>query len=622
MKYFSFAIVAWFAGAPGSVRAQDVVTLLSPGSFQPSIEQLIPSLESKTGRKVQATFGAGGTNKQRVVRGDVFDVIILQPPYPEVLASGNVVAASATPLASVALGVAVRKGASKPDLSTPEAVKRAFLDAKSVSYPEEVGATAAQQFHGVLEKLGIAAQMGSKLKPGANGGAVLALVAKGDAEIGVTFMTGMNRPGIDVAGALPRELAPPVEFVGFVGAHAKDPAAAKAILDGLSSPEAQEVYKARGMQAGLHSVSLHAASTEFQIHNVAQVQQAAEVLPVDVNHDGKIDLVVLSAGTADLVWFENPNWERHVIAPNLHGMIYLAAWDTDGDGIPEIVVAHEFSSRPKQSPGVISLLKHHGDPRQPWSMSEIDRVPATHRMRVADIEGSGKKVLVMSPLAAADAEPPDYRGHVPLFFYRPSDWKRQLIDDSNQGLVHAVVATDWDHAGRDSILIGGFTGVRLYQLGKDNRWTHTELLKGDPAPWPKSGVSEVAVGHLGKERFLLTAEPWHGNQLVTYRQRDSVWQREVIDTLPFIHTIIAADFTGDGRDQLVSGSRDMPGGLYVYSFDGKQWNRELIDDGIAPASCASADLDGDGKPDIVCAGMTTNNVRWYENLNPAKSARR
>jgi molybdate transport system substrate-binding protein len=250
MKYVAPAMVVLVFGAACCVRAQDVVTLLSPGSFQPPIVQLIPNSESTTGHKIKAAFRAGGAIKQMVVRGDVFDVIIPQPPYTEALASGNIVAVSATPLASVALGAAVRKGAPKPDLSTPEAVKRTLLDAKSISYPEEAGATVARQLHAVVEKLGIAAQLESKMKPASNGPAALALVAKGEAEIGVTFLSGMNQPGVELAGAFPSELAPPVEFVGFAGAHAKDPAAAKAVLDYLSSPEATAVYKTHGMQAG------------------------------------------------------------------------------------------------------------------------------------------------------------------------------------------------------------------------------------------------------------------------------------------------------------------------------------------------------------------------------------
>src|SRR5712691_12378774 len=102
----------------------DEVTLVAPGGIRAAIEKLIPEFERLTGHRVRATFGSGGGTKQQVVRGEPFDVPIVQPPYPDVLASGNVVASSETPLATVAVGIAVRKGARKPDISTPEAVKR------------------------------------------------------------------------------------------------------------------------------------------------------------------------------------------------------------------------------------------------------------------------------------------------------------------------------------------------------------------------------------------------------------------------------------------------------------------------------------------------------------------
>ena len=196
-------------------------------------------------------------------------------------------------------------------------------------------------------------------------------------------------------------------------------------------------------------------------------------------------------------------------------------------------------------------------------MTEIDRLPGTHRMRLADIDGSGKKVLITSPVAAA-TDPPEYRGNVPLNFYRIGEWKRQLIDNSNEGIVHGVTPVDWDHSGRDSILIAGFTGVRLYQVDKAGHWTHTELTKADPSPWPKGGASEIAVAHLGAERILATVEPWHGNEVAVYRERDSVWQREVIDdTLAYGHALLANDFSGDGKKPA---DRRMPGsgGLSVY----------------------------------------------------------
>jgi len=253
LKYLIWsAIVAIALGNPYSANAQtSEITLIAPGGIRAAVEQLIPGFERKTGHKVKATFGSGLGTKQQVARGEAFDVPIVQPPYPEVLASGNVVAGSATTLASVAVGVAVRKGTPKPDISTPDAARKTLLAAKSIAYPNPAGGAAAGvSFDETLKKLGIAGQVESKLKRAQGGAGAMAMAAKGEAEIGLTFLSEMGDPGIDVVGPLPAEISTPTTLVGFVSAHAKDPAAAKALLDYLSSPEAAAVYKAQGMKPG------------------------------------------------------------------------------------------------------------------------------------------------------------------------------------------------------------------------------------------------------------------------------------------------------------------------------------------------------------------------------------
>jgi molybdate transport system substrate-binding protein len=92
---------------------------------------MIPDFERKTGHTVKATFGSGGGTKKRVMSGELFDVPIVQPPLPEVLATGHVIAGTETPLAVVPVAVAVRKGVPKPDISTPDAVSRMLLAAKA-----------------------------------------------------------------------------------------------------------------------------------------------------------------------------------------------------------------------------------------------------------------------------------------------------------------------------------------------------------------------------------------------------------------------------------------------------------------------------------------------------------
>jgi molybdate transport system substrate-binding protein len=244
------ALAGMLCGTPAAL-AQTEVTVVGPGGVRSAVEKLIPGFEKKTGYKVKATFGSGIGTKQQVARGEAFDVPIVQPPYPEVLASGNVVVSSAKPLATVAVGVAVRKGTPKPDISTPDAVKRMLLAAKSVTYPDPaVGAAAGVSFEDTLKKLGILDQMQPKLKRARGGAAAMQAVAKGEAEIGLTFLSEMDEPGLDVAGPLPRAISTPTSLVGFVSAHAKDPKAAKALLDYLSSPEAAPVYRSSGMEPG------------------------------------------------------------------------------------------------------------------------------------------------------------------------------------------------------------------------------------------------------------------------------------------------------------------------------------------------------------------------------------
>jgi molybdate transport system substrate-binding protein len=253
MKYLlPSAMIAAFALAniPGAGAAE--VTLIAPGGIRAAVEQMIPAFEKKTGHKVKPTFGSGNGTKAQIAKGDAFDVPIVQPPYPEVLASGNVVAASETPLAHVAVGVAVRPGTPHPDISTPEAVKKMLLSAKSISYPDPAGGAAAGvSFNETLKKLGITDEMKPKIKLAMGGAAAMAALAKGEVDIGLTFVSEIiTEPGVEVVGPLPASISTPTRLVGFVGAHSKEPAAAKELVNYLSSADAAKVYKERGMVPG------------------------------------------------------------------------------------------------------------------------------------------------------------------------------------------------------------------------------------------------------------------------------------------------------------------------------------------------------------------------------------
>src|SRR5450631_1588296 len=146
------------------VANADEVTLIAPGGIRAPIQKMIPDFERKTGHTVKATFGSGNGTKQQVMNGEPFDVPIVQPPLAEVISTGHIVPESETPLATVAVAVAVRKGAPKPDISTPDAIRKMLLAAKSVAFPDGArGAAAGVSFDQTLKTLGIAEQMQPKI---------------------------------------------------------------------------------------------------------------------------------------------------------------------------------------------------------------------------------------------------------------------------------------------------------------------------------------------------------------------------------------------------------------------------------------------------------------------------
>jgi molybdate transport system substrate-binding protein len=257
VKYLvsSVVVVALLLGNSYGARAQTEITLLAPGPMRAPLDKLIAGFESKTGDKVKVTYGAGSRDtapygtRQLVARGGALDVSIMFAPFPAALSSGNIVPNTATTLAGIVLGVSVKKGAPKPNISTPAAVKRMLLEAKSVTIVDPAQGTLGGEAMDVLKKLGIAEQVQSKLKIVEGSQVSEAMVAKGEADVFLgPQVSDKLLDGVDLVGALPRSVSTPVAAVGFVSSKAKDPKAAKALLQYLKSREAEAAYKAAGMQ--------------------------------------------------------------------------------------------------------------------------------------------------------------------------------------------------------------------------------------------------------------------------------------------------------------------------------------------------------------------------------------
>src|SRR5262245_50392894 len=254
----TLACAAW-SGA--SAQAQSEITLLAVGPMRAPTQKIITGFEAKTGRKVKVTYGNGVETRRTVAKGQPLDVSIIIAPFPGALTSGSILLDSATPIVSILTAVGVPKGRPKPDISTPDAVKKALLAAKRIGYEDPDFTVAGQGPWETLTKLGIADQVAPKseveLGPGAQGISPEATrnaiktatrLANGDIDIGMLMLSDMlpDKDKYDIVGVLPRSVSTPVAVVGFISTHASDPAGAKALLQYLASSDAQTIWKEAG----------------------------------------------------------------------------------------------------------------------------------------------------------------------------------------------------------------------------------------------------------------------------------------------------------------------------------------------------------------------------------------
>jgi molybdate transport system substrate-binding protein len=256
-------VLALVFGSGASARAQGEITLLAVGPMRAPTQKIVDNFQAKTGFKVKVTYGNGAETRRTVAKGQPLDVSLIIAPFPGALTSGSIVLSSATPIVGILTAVAVPKGRPKPDISSPAAVKKALLAAKSIGYEDPDFTVAGQGPWEALNKLGIADQVAAKsqveLGPGAQGISPSATnnaiktskrLENGDIDIGLLMLSDMlpEKDKYDIVGVLPRKICTPVAVVGFISTHASDPAGAKALLQYLASPEAAAIWKDAGYE--------------------------------------------------------------------------------------------------------------------------------------------------------------------------------------------------------------------------------------------------------------------------------------------------------------------------------------------------------------------------------------
>lgn len=353
-----------------------------------------------------------------------------------------------------------------------------------------------------------------------------------------------------------------------------------------------------------------------------------QVSIADVNHDKKVDVLTLGKTVR---WLENGSWEAFPITGRqTQGNIDLAPRDIDGDGQVDLAVASDFKLE-EPGRGKLQWLRRQDHLSKEWQLIPIADVPSIHRIRWADIEDSGRQVLVSASILGRTAKAPRI-GEVGArlsFFRVPDDplrdrWTEELIDDQLP-VIHGLLVYDFDGDGRDDLLTASFEGVHLFQArghGKDLTWMKTHLAAGDQdgANPAARGSSEIQVGRMKSGGcFLATIEPWHGNKVAVYTRpnRSGIpWNRHVIATsLEGGHALAALDINEDGYDEIVAGYRGKNGGVLLFKGvddTGTRWTAEILDQGtLACQGMFVADVAGTGHSALVGIGGSSHNVKLF-----------
>jgi molybdate transport system substrate-binding protein len=249
-RAFVFAIAGILLLA-GVASAAEVRVMIS-GGLAAAYKELVPEFERLTGNTIITAYGPSmGTTVNaipvRLERGEPADVLIMVGyALGDFIKQGKVVADSRVDLVTSPIGIAVKSGAPKPDISSAETVKRALLAAKSIAYSDS--ASGVYVSTEMFQKLGIADEMKDKARkiPATPVGEI---VAHGDAELGFQQISELKPvPGIDIVGQLPPELQKITVFSAGIASVSKEPEAGKALIKFLASPAAAPVIIASGME--------------------------------------------------------------------------------------------------------------------------------------------------------------------------------------------------------------------------------------------------------------------------------------------------------------------------------------------------------------------------------------
>jgi molybdate transport system substrate-binding protein len=236
------------AHAPAPAAQPAPLRVLISDGMKPSLEAMIPQIERAIGRRVTPHFDSSKRLQEDALNGEAFDVALLTSDVlDELIKQSKLDAATRVDVARTGIGVGVRTGAPKPDISSPEALKRTLLSAKMIAFNPS-GASAVHN-HEMLERLGIADEMKSRLLLNPAPGQPQRDVAEGKADLVFTLIPEIKFfPGVELVGPVPKEFQSYIQFAAAMGTGAQQAKAGKTMLHYLSSPAAATTMREKGVE--------------------------------------------------------------------------------------------------------------------------------------------------------------------------------------------------------------------------------------------------------------------------------------------------------------------------------------------------------------------------------------
>jgi hypothetical protein len=371
---------------------------------------------------------------------------------------------------------------------------------------------------------------------------------------------------------------------------------------------------------GFLTQSLSAESPPYQWREleIDEIEIGYGLQLADVDGDGLTDIVLADKST--IQWYQNPDWEKHIIARELteRDNVCISARDIDGDGKCEIAVGGQWNFRETIEDGAVFYLIPPEDRTRSWTPVELHHEPSVHRMHW--LKGpSGQFTLVVKPLRGRGTIDGVGKGLRMLEYTRPAtprdEWETGLVSDFLH-LSHNFHPVNWDDDPEEELIAAAKEGVWHFDR-TDDRWRSTQLTQ--------DFAGEVRDGRLPNgKRFIVTVEPMHGSSSSVYvepGEEGELWRRLTVldDALLDGHALACADYLGVGSDQIVVGWRAMhpsgtPGIKLFTPVDpeGTNWREtEISGSEVAVEDIKAADLNGDGRPDIVAAARQTKNLKIF-----------